>query len=1346
MPIEATNAGGGLRSGTKKHLSPAQIRAQGRNLSASLNVPQPQPQPQPAVPQPTVPQPTVPQSTVPQPQPRPQPQIPEPTVLSAACSPTGDSGHGHLILEATVQNKSCRIPVSVLPDSGATGYAFMSFSLANQLGGAKTLQDPVRLTTFDGSDASSGPVTQVITASLDISGHVEETTFFVTNLGHQEEYQIVLGVPWLQCHDPVVDWKARTMKFSCHVLTSEQPVVAPLVQGFALCPPSSPPPPSSTPPALEINLIGAAPFVRHACKDADVFTARYSDVCKALASAELKLCASAADVAKALEPKAPPPDPKTLLPSEFHDFLDVFSRQAANALPPHRSHDHRIELQPGKEPGYGPLYSMSRDELKVLKKYLDDHLDKGFIRPSNSPYSSPVLFARKPSGGLRLCVDYRGLNAITIKNRYPLPLIQETLQSISKAKYFTKLDVVAAFNKLRMADGDEKLTAFRTSFGLFEYLVMPFGLCNAPSSFQRYINDTLHGFLLDFVSAYIDDILIYSKTRREHEIHVRQVLEKLRGAGLQIDIEKCAFFQRSVKYLGLIITTDGIRMDPEKLSAVADWAIPRSLREVQAFLGFANFYRRFIPRFSAIAAPLTNLTKKGIAFNWSPSCQAAFADLKQRFVSGPVLKHFDFDLPCRIETDASDYVSGGVLMQPDNEGQWRPVAYFSSKMSPAECNYEIYDKELLAIIRALETWRPELESTDTPVEVVSDHRNLEYFMSSKRLSRRQARWSEFLSRFNFEIVYRPGSENGCADALTRRSQDFPRGEDDDRVAHQTQTVLKPHQLHQLAPVSTRSRTTPADHTADTPDPPADTPDPPADTPDPDTPTLPDLLIEAYQEDPFVQQLLTALENNLRRLPGFPLSECTIDDDGIGASRAVRYRQTRLWVPDFADLHRKLCQAAHDGPSFGHPGAAKTFELLSREYWWPGMLITVKQFCRNCEVCRRSKPSTEQYHGALKTLPVADRRWRHLSMDFVVGLPPSMVNGQLCENILVFVDRLTKMTHVIPCSDMSADATAALFYQHIWRLHGLPDTIVSDRGTQFTSQFWSHLCHRLKIKSLLSTAFHPESDGQTERMNALVEQYLRCYCTYLQDDWAPLCASAEFALNNHSSEATHVTPFFANLGQHPRTGIEPQARIEPAGDARAAAETSRVDQFAADLEQLSSFCKTQIQYAKARYEATADTHRQHAPLYVPGDHVWLDTRNIKTRRPSKKLDHKSAGPLRVRRRISPQAYQLELPEGWRIHDTFHVSLLRPVASDPLPGQLQVPPPPVITAETPEEEEYEVEYVADSRLFRKSLQYLVKWVGYEHPTWQPLECLENSADAVRAFHERHPDKPRQPRRRR
>ncbi|ERF68926.1 hypothetical protein EPUS_09504 [Endocarpon pusillum Z07020] len=507
------------------------------------------------------------------------------------------------------------------------------------------------------------------------------------------------------------------------------------------------------------------------------------------------------DIEKALKPKETI-DPRTRLPEQYHEFLSLFDKAAADKLPPHRPGvDHKIELLPNTEPPSGALYGMSRNELEVLDKTLKDYLSKNFIRASKSPAAAPVLFVKKPGGGLRFCVDYRGLNAITVKNRYPIPLIQETLDKLCKAMWYTKLDIVAAFHRIRMAHGDEWKTAFRTRTGLYEWNVVPFGLCNAPASFQNYVNDALGKDILDrFVSAYLDDILIFSNSLKEHRQHVKTVLGRLAVAGLQLDIGKCEFEVHETKYLGMIIQSrseDGkpgqIRMDPEKIAAIRDWEKPNNVKDIQSFIGFANFYRQFIKGFSKIALPLTKLTRKDVPFNWGEEARKAFQTLKDMFTSSPVLQHFDPDLPCTVETDASDDACGGVLFQPNNEGILQPVAYFSKRHAPAESNYEIYDKELMAIVRAFEEWRPELEGSQEPVQVVTDHRNLEYFMSSKQLSRRQARWSEFLSRFDFVIKYRPGSQ--CrADGLSRRPQDKATDANDDRKKFLEQVVLKPKNL------------------------------------------------------------------------------------------------------------------------------------------------------------------------------------------------------------------------------------------------------------------------------------------------------------------------------------------------------------------------------------------------------------------------------------------------------------------------------------------------------------------------------------------------------------------------
>jgi hypothetical protein len=465
-------------------------------------------------------------------------------------------------------------------------------------------------------------------------------------------------------------------------------------------------------------------------------------------------------------------DPKVKLLPEYHDFDDVFKHKDEFKLPPHKGVDHPINLKPGTEPPYKKAFPMNPAQLAAVKKYIDEELVKGTIEPSNSPCASPVLIVRKPNGGLRVCMDYRALNAITVKDRYPIPLIKETLDRLCKAKIFTKLDIVAAFNNMRIREGDEWMTAFITRYGLYQYKVLPFGLCNGPASWQRYMNSLMPEYLDEFVTIYLDDLLIYSENLKDHVKHVRKVLLKLRAAGIPADIDKCEFHVQEVKYLGLILTPGGLKMDPTKVEAIQSWEQPRCVKDVQSFLGFANFYRRFIRNYSTIAGPMTALTKKDIGpFDFDDAAKAAFIKLKDAFMEAPILAHYNPELQNWIETDASNYVVAGVLSQMHDDGVLRPVAFFSKRMVPAECNYDIYDKELLAVIRAFEEWRPELVVTRHENQAITDHRNLQTFMTAKQLNPRQARWAELLSQFHFRITYRPGKQGEKPDALTRRPQD-----------------------------------------------------------------------------------------------------------------------------------------------------------------------------------------------------------------------------------------------------------------------------------------------------------------------------------------------------------------------------------------------------------------------------------------------------------------------------------------------------------------------------------------------------------------------------------------------
>ena len=408
-------------------------------------------------------------------------------------------------------------------------------------------------------------------------------------------------------------------------------------------------------------------------------------------------------------------DSVTVLSKEYHEFLDVFSRQLTDTLPSHQLYDHHIHLKFRSQLIFESLYDMSRDELLVLKKYLDDNLIKEFIQASFFSAAFSVLFVHKSEDGLWFCVNYRGLNAIMIKNCYLLLLIRETLNQMSKTQYFTKLDVVAAFNKLWMVKRDEWLTVFCTHYDLYKYLVMLFELFNVSVSFQNYINNILQDYLDVFCTTYINDILIYSDILKEHRQHVQQILQKLQRAGLQLDIDKCEFHVQEVKYLELIIGVDEIKMNSVKVETIQAWSTPINEWDVQDFLEFINFYQQFIKRFFRLVWLLTQLIKKDTFFQWKSDCEAAFQQLKKTFTEALILQHFDWTHEVTVEINTSDTVVADVLLQKNEDSQLQSVIYFSSKMFSTEINYDIYDKKLLAIIWVFKEWHSELKDSEKSV-------------------------------------------------------------------------------------------------------------------------------------------------------------------------------------------------------------------------------------------------------------------------------------------------------------------------------------------------------------------------------------------------------------------------------------------------------------------------------------------------------------------------------------------------------------------------------------------------------------------------------------------------------
>ncbi|GJP30198.1 hypothetical protein CLOM_g23263 [Closterium sp. NIES-68] len=445
-------------------------------------------------------------------------------------------------------------------------------------------------------------------------------------------------------------------------------------------------------------------------------------------------------------------------------FQDILPDDLPCELPPYRTHQHEIVEEPGSKPTFRAPYRLSPTELADMKKQIEYLLAKGLIRPSTSPYGAPVLFTPKPDGSLRMCIDYRAPNKQTIKNKYPIPRIDDLLDQLLGATVFSKLDLQSGYWQIRMADDSVHKTAFRTRYGSYEYLMMPFRLTNAPATFQAEKNHILCPLLDECVVVYLDDILVYSCDMQQHVKHLRRVVEILRRERFYVKLSKSDFALEKVQFLGHIVSAQGVHVDPKKIEAVRTWKTPENVKELWQFLGFANYYNRFVPQYAKIAAPITNLLKKNTPYKWEPKHQEAVEQLKQALTSTPVLILPDPKRDYVIEADASDQAVGGVLMQDQGNGL-QPIAYLSKKLHGAELNYPIHNKEALAIIIVFKTWRCYLEGRKTTV--YTDHCSQKYLKTQPSLSRRQVRWIDFLeTHFHYDIVYKPGHKKK-ADSLSR---------------------------------------------------------------------------------------------------------------------------------------------------------------------------------------------------------------------------------------------------------------------------------------------------------------------------------------------------------------------------------------------------------------------------------------------------------------------------------------------------------------------------------------------------------------------------------------------------
>ena len=996
------------------------------------------------------------------------------------------------------------------------------------------------------------------------------------------------------------------------------------------------------------------------------------------------------------------------LPPEYsRRYTPLFSKHASEVLAKHRpGRDHKITLNtdlPADQVLHpSPLYQMSLEHLEFLKEYLTDRLHRGWIVPSVAPFASPVLFAKKPGGGWRFCVDYRKLNNLTRKDHYPIPLIDETLTRLSRAKIFTKLDIRQAFNRIRMDPASEELTTFRTRYGSYKYKVLPFGLCNGPATFQRYINEVLYDLLDECCTAYIDDILIYSEDPLEHATHVKKVMDRLMAANLQVDIKKSEFHVTTTKFLGFIISTKGIRPDPEKVEAITNWEPPTSVKGVQSFLGFCNFYRRFINGYSRLAKPLFQLTAKGTQWTWNHAEQGAFDALKNTLASTPLLAMYDPARETRVETDASDGVVGGVMSQRSpTDGNWHPIAYFSKTMLPAETRYEIHDKEMLAVVRCMLAWTAELQGLEQPFTVFTDHRALEYFSTKRKLNSRQIGWSDDLSRFNYQIAYRPGTENAAADALTRKREDL-----------RTQKAIKEADRHFVLIPDSRivSHKSPSlsivDASLQNPDPPK-TPDLPPPEP-----------VDSYV---LIEKILCAN----REAPDALLLRTKAGQEGWAIQSDLLTRHGKLYVPEQGNLRTRLLQLVHCTKLTAHPGRRKTLALMSARYYWPGMVRFIEQFRRNCQ-CVASKVPHDKTPGLLHPLPIPSRRWQHISVDFH-SLPPDQAGFNM---VLVVIDRLSKRAFSIACRDtVTAEKAAWLYWHHCFRTCGIPESITSDRGPQFISQFMDELGKILGIKQKLSTADHAQTDGNTEIYNQYLNQRLIPFLNHHQDNWGELLPAMDFAQAILEHESLGMSPWELEYGEPPHLPFDWSNRTTGRLLVKERLNREQAQAMTRRLHDAITWAVKNIRDSQERMTTQANKHRRE-PDFDVGDWVWVVKPNWATDRPSVKLDWRRRGPFQIMERKG-YSYRLALPSDVKVHPVFPADKLRKAPRDPVPGQdFERPPPVVVDGEL----EYEVEEILAARVHYGKLQYRAQWKGWDpDPKWYPASDFKNAARLIRRYHD-------------
>ena len=826
---------------------------------------------------------------------------------------------------------------------------------------------------------------------------------------------------------------------------------------------------------------------------------------------------------------------------------------------------------------------------------------QGVVEQSASPWSSPVLMVPKKDGTFRFCVDFRGLNAITQVSEFPIPRVEDCIESLSGSVFFSTLDLASGYWQVEMDPADREKTAFSTAQGHFQFATMPMGLSGAPATFQKLMNLVLRGLHWTSALVYLDDIIVFSRTFSEHLSRLEEVFSRLRGAGLKLKMSKCSFAQRSVKFLGHVVSEKGVHTDPGKTEKVSQWPIPTSVKELRSFLGLANYYRRFVENFSSISAPLTELTRKGKRFQWGQPEQDAFNQLRQALCSSPILAYPDYEgKPFRLKTDASDLALGAVLSQ-EQYGVERVIAYASRKLNSAEQNYSVTEREALAIVWGMSHFRPYLYGR--PFLVLTDHRPITFLRSMKDPKGKFARWVQDISSYQFEVAYKPGREHADVDALSR----LP--ETSDSVVAAV-TMLQEKDDWKLA----------------------------------------------QKNDPTLSLVLTQLSSGKHP----PSSGCwragklasfrrvwhqLRTQDGV-LMRIGGNGVSQFVVPD--SLKKDVMRHVHDEALAGHMGVGKTFQRLRESFYWPGYSTSVDEYVRSCSICQQCVGPVPGLHAPLQPIAV-EQPFHMIAMDFL-EMPPSKKGNKYC---LVISDYFTKWPEVLALPDQQALTVARALMNQVVCRHGVPTVIHSDQGRSFDNEVMKSLCRMLGIKKVRTSPYHPESDGLIERLNRTLLQLLsKCVgdCPHDWDDWLN---HITFAYRSAVHSSTGFSPFELIYGRKPVLPLHLEFSLPRLGryrDARAYLEEVQSRQrLAQELVSENVAC------SQNRQASNAPRNPRHS--YSTGDLVLLHDPAARHGK-GYKLARSWTGPFRIDKPVGVVNYRIQSVDGSARAKIVHYNRIKP----------------------------------------------------------------------------------------